>query len=83
MNREEIFSVIKQNIHSVIDGAEGKEITEEDSMNDFGADSLEIVEVVSRSMRKLEIKIPRTELGKAKNLGDLVSLFEEHAQKDS
>jgi polyketide biosynthesis acyl carrier protein len=81
MNRTVIFDVIKENIQNVIEGSKGIEINEEHSMKDFGADSLEIVEVVSRSMRKLGIKVPRTELGQAKTLGDLVTLFETHADK--
>jgi acyl carrier protein len=75
MSREEIFAVVKANVQSVIEGARGKEILETNSMRDFGADSLEIVEVVSRSMKQLKIKVPRTQLTEARNLGDLVDLF--------
>ena len=75
MNREEIFAVVKANVQSIIEGARGKEILETKSMRDYGADSLEIVEVVSRSMKQLKIKVPRTQLTEARNLGDLVDLF--------
>ncbi len=77
MTREEIFGVVKANVQTVIEGAKGKEITETNSMRDYGADSLEIVEVVSRSMKQLKIKVPRTQLSDARNLGDLVTLFEQ------
>ena len=76
MKREEIFEVIKSSIRLVIEGAEDREIVESDSMADYGADSLEIVEVVSRSMKETRIKVPRTELSTAENLGDLLDLFE-------
>ncbi|MEM7411006.1 MAG: phosphopantetheine-binding protein [Myxococcota bacterium] len=76
MNREEIFEVIKSSIRLVIDGADNRDIVESDSMADYGADSLEIVEVVSRSMKETRIKVPRTELSTAENLGDLLDLFE-------
>jgi acyl carrier protein len=62
MTRDEIFAVIKANISEIIAGASGREILEANSMRDFGGDSLEIVEVVSRSMKQLRIKVPRTEL---------------------
>ncbi len=75
MSREEIFEVIKANVQTIIEGARGKEILETNSMRDYGADSLEIVEVVSRSMKQLKIKVPRTQLTEASNLGDLVDLF--------
>lgn len=76
MIRDEVFSVIKTNIYEIIAGAEGKEILETQSMRDFGADSLEIVEVVSRSMKQLRIKVPRTELLGIQDLKGLLDLFE-------
>jgi acyl carrier protein len=74
-----MFAVVKANIQEIIEGAKGAEIQESDSMRDFGADSLEIVEVVSRSMKQLKIKVPRTELSGARNLKDLLDLFEKFA----
>jgi len=79
MTRDEMFAVVKSNIQEIVEGAKGAEIKETDSMRDFGADSLEIVEVVSRSMKALRIKVPRTELSGANNLKDLLDLFEKFA----
>ncbi len=79
MDRTQVFDVIKSNIRLVIEGTETKDINESDSMLDYGADSLEIVEVVSRSMKELKIKVPRTELSTATNLRELVDLFEKGA----
>ncbi len=76
MSRDEIFAVVKSNVQIVIEGARDKEISESDSMRDFGADSLEIVEVVSRSMKQLRVKVPRVQLLDAQSLSDLVDLFE-------
>ena len=77
--RDEMFAVVKSNIQEIIEGAKGADIKETDSMRDYGADSLEIVEVVSRSMKDLRIKVPRTELSGAKSLKDLLDLFEKFA----
>jgi acyl carrier protein len=79
MSRDEIFAVIKKNMEEIVESARGQEINESQSMRDFGADSLEVVEVVSRSMKELKIKVPRTELSEAKNLSDLIDLFEKAA----
>ena len=50
MSRNEIFTVLKSNMEMIIDGVEGLEIKENNSMvSDFGADSLEVVEVISRT----------------------------------
>ncbi len=77
--RAEIFTVVRANIDKVIDGAKGQDITETHSMRDFGADSLEMVEVVSRSMKDLQLKVPRTELSQAKDLKGLLDLLEKAA----
>lgn len=79
VTRDEMFAVVVSNIQEIVESAKGVEIKETDSMRDLGADSLEIVEVVSRSMKALRIKVPRTELSGAKNLKDLLDLFEKFA----
>ncbi|MGQ0842368.1 phosphopantetheine-binding protein [Actinokineospora sp.] len=80
VTRAEILAVIQGNITKVVEGARGTEISPEASLkDDFGADSLEIVEVVSRSMKELKVKVPRTELSKAANIGELVDIFERFA----
>jgi acyl carrier protein len=79
ITRDEMFAVVKSNIQEIIEGSKGIEIKETDSMRDYGADSLEIVEVVSRSMKALRIKVPRTELSGARSLKDLLDLFEKFA----
>jgi len=79
VTREEMFAVVKSNIQEIVEGTKGLDIKETDSMRDYGADSLEIVEVVSRSMKELRIKVPRTELSGAKSLKELLDLFEKFA----
>jgi len=79
MTRQEIFAVVKANIQAIVEGAGGVEIHEEMSLRDLGADSLEIVEVVSRSMKQLKLKVPRTALATAPNLKALVELFDSAA----
>jgi acyl carrier protein len=67
---------VKSNIQTIVEEAQGMEITEEMSMRDLGADSLQIVEVVSRSMKELRLKVPRTDLMNARDLKGLIDLFE-------
>jgi acyl carrier protein len=76
MTRSEIFSVVESNIRKIVEEARGKEITEDASIQDLGADSLQVVEIVSRSMKELRVKVPRTDLMGARNLKDLIDLFE-------
>jgi len=81
MNRAEIFDIIKSNMQAIIEGSRGKNIREINSLRDFGADSLEMVEVVSRSMKQIGIQVPRSELLTVRNLGDLVDVFERTANR--
>ncbi len=76
MSREEMFAVVKANAQLILEGARNKDIQETNSLRDFGADSLESVEVISRSMKQLNLKVPRAELRKLNNIKDLLDLFE-------
>ncbi len=79
MNRETILFVVKKHISNAVDGVDEAGIDHEKSMADYGASSLDIVSVVSSSMRELKIKIPRTELKNVKTIGELADLFEKSA----
>ncbi len=82
MTRDEIFAALKENMRLIIPRAEAGEILETKSLvDDFGADSLDVVEVVSETMKQLGIKVPRAQLGAAHTIGDLVSLFERAASE--
>ena len=79
MTKEEIIDVIKRNIVDNLDDIEYDQIDSQKTMKDYGANSLDIIEVVSCSMRELKIKIPRTELADIKNIDELAEKFQEHA----
>jgi acyl carrier protein len=75
MNREQILNAVIKNMKLNIDGLEDQEIDPSKSLAEYGASSLDIVEIVSSSMRELKIKVPRTELANLKNISELVDLF--------
>ena len=60
-------------------GFEGVEIDPSKSMKDLGANSVDIVEVVSCSMRELKVKVPRSELNKLTDINALVDMLHEYA----
>lgn len=74
-----MFEVLKSHFFKIVESAGDTELSESKSMKDYGADSLEMVEVVSRTMKQLKIKVQRTELSKATNLKELLDLFERAA----
>lgn len=75
MTREHVLEVVKRHLVDIIEELEGVEIDPAKSMKDLGANSLDIVEVVSASMRELKVKVPRSELNKLTNINELVDLL--------
>lgn len=80
MNRQEILDVVLKHLRQNVDNLDGREIDPSRAMADFGASSLDIVEVVSAAKRELKIKVQRTELVGLKNINDLVDLFVEKSR---
>lgn len=76
MTREQILEVIQANVRKVVPDAEDIELNETMQMSDFGANSLDVVEVISRSMKDLRVKVSRADLMLAEDLRELVDLFE-------
>jgi len=77
VTREEILDIVKSYL---MDNLDEDEFDEADfdasiSMKDMGANSLDIVEVVSCTMRDLKVKVPRSELSKLATVDDLVDLL--------
>jgi acyl carrier protein/polyketide biosynthesis acyl carrier protein len=81
MTRDEVIEVIKRNILDNLEDLDENNIDPDKSMKDLGANSLDIIEVVSCSMRELNIKIPRTELADVKTIGHLADKFMEQIGK--
>ena len=75
MTREDVLEVVLRNLVDTVEELEGVEIDPAESMKDLGANSLDIVEVVSCSMRELKVKVPRSELKTLKNINELVELL--------
>ncbi len=58
-----------------------KHYEENKSMLDLGANSLDIVEIVTNTMRELKIKIPRDELAAINTMQGLVAAMTEYKNK--
>ena len=78
MTKDDVIKVVKKNIVENLDDIEEKDIDITKSMKDYGANSLDMIEVVSCSMRELQIKIPRAELADIKNIEELTDKFMEY-----
>lgn len=81
MTREHVLEVVTRHLVDTIEELEGVEIDPAKSMRDLGANSLDIVEVVSASMRELKVKVPRDQLNKLNNIDELVELLHKSVQE--
>jgi acyl carrier protein/polyketide biosynthesis acyl carrier protein len=75
MDKAQVIAVIKKNILKNLEDVKEGDIDPQKSMKDYGANSLDIIEVVSCSMRDLNIKIPRSELTDIQNIDQLAQKF--------
>ena len=80
MTREEVLQVVLKHIAENVDGVDKATIDPRKTMAEYDASSLDIVEIVSASMRDLQLSIPRTELAKLQNIDQLVDLLTERKQ---
>jgi len=74
--REKIMGIVKEHLmDNLEDELDEADFDPSKSMKDMGANSIDIVEVVSCSMRDLKVKVPRSELADLKNVDELVDLL--------
>jgi acyl carrier protein/polyketide biosynthesis acyl carrier protein len=81
MTREAVIEIIKKNISANSDDIDAASIDPAKSMKDYGANSLDMIEVVSTSMRELKIKVPRSELTDIVSISQLADKFLEYVNK--
>jgi acyl carrier protein len=81
MTRDDVAAIVKRHLADAVDDLDADSIDTTKSMKDLGANSLDIVEVVSRSMRELRVKVPRSELSKLTNMDELVDLLHRTVQE--
>lgn len=83
MTTNEIFEVIAANIREVEPELENARITPDDSMKVLGLPSVSRVEVLMLTMESLGVTVSNTELASARNIGEVVQIFEKHLNGQS
>jgi len=74
MQRKEIQEIIIEHLADVLQIDE-VEITAQSSMAELGASSLDVVEVISLTMRQIKVKVPRSKLSDIENMNQLTDLL--------
>lgn len=81
MTKEQIVDIIKKYVVENLGTLKAEEIDIHKPMADYGANSLDVIEVVSCTMRELKIRVPREELNNIKNISELAETFLAHCAK--
>lgn len=82
ITREEIHATLKKHVIATLDGVTEESVSGAKKLSDIGASSLDVVEIVSSTMRELKIKVPRSELMLIESLDELVDLLHQRALAD-
>jgi acyl carrier protein len=75
MTREDVLEVVKKHAMDTIEDLEEGALDNANSLVEVGANSLDVVEIVSLSMRELKVKVPREELMKVESFDGLIDLL--------
>ena len=80
MTKEKVFQVIKDSIVEILPEILPNQIEISLSLKDLGANSIDRMDIVIKSMESLRLKIPLVELAKVDNIQGLVDLLYESAR---
>ena len=78
MTQEEIFEKVKGIIVEQLGVTETSVTTESSFIDDLGADSLDIVELVMALEEEFDMEIPDTDAEKVVTVGDVVEYIKDH-----
>ena len=79
MSQDEIFEKVKDIIVQQLGVAENTETLGASFIDDLGADSLDIVELVMAIEEEFDMEIPDEDAEKVVSVGDVVEYIKEHA----
>jgi len=78
MNSEEIFDKVKEIIIEQLGVSETAVSTEASFIDDLGADSLDIVELIMALEEEFDLEIPDSDAEKVVTVGDVVEYIKEN-----
>jgi acyl carrier protein len=76
MTRDQILALAKQKASEIVPDLDASHLDTSKSLKDYGASSLDLVEITSALMRELRVKVPRAELNTVSNIDGLVDLLD-------
>lgn len=77
--KEDILVVIKKNIKATLEDIDVDNIDFDRTMKEYDLNSLDVIEIISNSMRDLKIKVPREQLEQVATINQLIDAFVRNA----
>ncbi|WP_431040583.1 acyl carrier protein [Streptomyces sp. P1-3] len=71
MTKEETFSLIAEAIREILPELADRDLTDADTLDDLGADSMDRAEIVMTVLEGMDLDIPLVETHGPRNLGEL------------
>ncbi len=75
MTRDELFDTVKRNILEVLPDLDASAVTEDKTMKDLGANSIDRADIIIQTMEQLGVTFKISELAEIRNIGGLVDFF--------
>jgi polyketide biosynthesis acyl carrier protein len=75
MGREQVFTVVREEILSVRPDVDPEQIREDRSMTDLGCDSLDRIDVVAGAMDRIGLELSTDRLADVRDIGGLVDVL--------
>jgi acyl carrier protein len=72
MSRDAILALVVRHVAEAVEGLEVANVDPTRPMQDHDLTSLDIVEVITRSMQELKVKVPRAQLRHVRTINELV-----------
>lgn len=73
--RSEVFNVIRENLLEIIPDLEGQEISGDESLVALGANSIDRGELITLTLERLGMDLPRIQFAGAQTINELVDLI--------
>ena len=75
IEKKAIFSTLKGNVIEILPDINPEDIQIEKKLKDLGANSIDRMEIVNKTMEDLQLKVPLVRLGMAENMQGLVDIL--------
>jgi polyketide biosynthesis acyl carrier protein len=72
---QSVFDILRESIQEILPDVPADRIRREARLDELGADSVDRAEIFSAALRRLELKVPLTDLARANDLSEVIAIL--------